>query len=487
MPVKSGRHPARSAVRVLLLAVVVVEIVLAWPVLARTAGAVRLARPGWVVVAVVAELASLHLFARTQRRMLGAAGRGLPIRRMVLLTFAANAVNVTLPGGSAISAGYVVTRLRSWGVAASSAAFAVLASGIASAATFAGLCLAGALLSGGGPAAALAAAASAAGLAGVALALRAAAARGTLGRLAEAVLVRVNRLGHRPAQAGVAALRRTLAELTAVHLRRRDWAAGLTFATGNWLADLACLVAAGQAVGVSSAHLPLLLLAYLAGMTASGVSVLPAGLGLIEGAMIFTLTGGGTGATQATACVLLYRAVSLLLVVGAGWVVWTSIALRRRGRRAVRPAQPTAPAARNRTIAASSYPSSASSVAPSASSAPTSPATVGVAENLGAGPGIAAPPTSTNEPRATLCGWRRDSCRVSTGATQASRGAKTSAHSSRVRAAKAAASTARQSSHCAGSYGPGVVAGSSPRVVTSSDQNCGSSGPTATHLPSAVP
>lgn len=103
---------------------------------------------------------------------------------------------------------------------------------------------------------------------------------------------------------------------------RADWAAATASAELNWLTDLLCLVACCFAVANASTSLVVLLAAYLAGMTASSVSMLPGGFGVIEVAMIFALTGGGMPLSVATPAVLLYRLISSVLVVGTGWVAW---------------------------------------------------------------------------------------------------------------------------------------------------------------------
>jgi hypothetical protein len=101
----------------------------------------------------------------------------------------------------------------------------------------------------------------------------------------------------------------------------RDWFTSLLFATMNWAADLACLLAACRAIGVSGATLQVAGVAYIAGMSVSGISLLPGGLGLVEAAMILTLSHGGLPRSGAIAAVLLYRAISYGLVVAIGWTL----------------------------------------------------------------------------------------------------------------------------------------------------------------------
>jgi putative heme transporter len=135
--------------------------------------------------------------------------------------------------------------------------------------------------------------------------------------------MRTNRILHRAPDAGVAALQRFAREVSAIKPRSRDWLAGLGFAGINWVADLACLIASCHAVGAGRSTLVLVMVAYVAGMSASSVSLLPGGFGVVDAAMIFALTSGGVSTVSATAGVLVYRLISVALIVVLGWLVWT--------------------------------------------------------------------------------------------------------------------------------------------------------------------
>ncbi len=143
------RPRLRDVVLVLALALVVGEIVVGHAYLARTVRALGRAEPPWIAVAVVAAVASMAQFARTQRRMLSAAGTHVPIRSMVRLAFEANAINMTLPGGTAFSMAYAASRLRRFGATPAGAGFSLLASGMLSGLTFWALALAYAGVAGG--------------------------------------------------------------------------------------------------------------------------------------------------------------------------------------------------------------------------------------------------------------------------------------------------------------------------------------------------
>jgi len=77
----------------------------------------------------------------------------------------------------------------------------------------------------------------------------------------------------------------------------------------------------------------LLLLTYTAGMATSSLSLLPAGIGLIDGATVLAFAAGLIPVATALPVVLLYRLIRVGAEVAAGWCI---AALLRR-RRAVTP------------------------------------------------------------------------------------------------------------------------------------------------------
>jgi putative heme transporter len=313
--------------------VTVVEIVLAAPYLDRAVSALDRPDLRWLALALVAQLMSFGAFARVQRRMLAAGGARVPMRRMAALTYAANAVSRTLPGGPALSSGYVFKRLRLWGATVPAAGFTILASGVLSTLSFAMLAVVGAVLAGNGGLSSLLIVAGAIAVAVAALVTRRHHQPDLLVRVASRGLVRVNRIVHRAPEAGLAGLHRVAGELSAIKPRNRDWLAGFGFAGLNWVADLGCLLACCHAVGADRSSLALVTVAFLAGMSASSLSLLPGGLGVVDAAMIIALTQGGVSTVPATAAVLLYRLISFALVVALGWLVWaaTWLAEHRRG------------------------------------------------------------------------------------------------------------------------------------------------------------
>ena len=113
-----------------------------------------------------------------------------------------------------------------------------------------------------------------------------------------------------------------VAQLRSVRPGGRDWTATTGFAVLNWAFDVACLAACAAALGVHGLTVPLLLVAYTAGMASSGLSPMPGGIGVVEATLVLGLVAGGVPAAAAWPAVLLYRLISLVGVVGAGWIVF---------------------------------------------------------------------------------------------------------------------------------------------------------------------
>jgi uncharacterized protein (TIRG00374 family) len=317
------RRLTKIALAGAFVAVLALDIEVFRPYVARAAGSLSHPNVVWLVVALVAELASMGAFAHVQHRMLSAGGARVPMRRLIVLTYAANAVSVTLPGGTALSSGYTFRRLRTWGASGSLASFTLIASGVLSTVSFALLGLVGGVmvgvhatspaLVGGGILLAI----------GAAVAVRWVSRRpGILVRSGERALAFVNRVLHREAETGRARMVQFIDEFAQIKPRNLDWTAGLAYAALNWVADLACLVASCRAVGAHGATIDLAVIAYIAGMAVSSLSLLPGGLGVVDAAMILALTHGGLNPVSATAGVLLYRLISFVFIVLLGWVLW---------------------------------------------------------------------------------------------------------------------------------------------------------------------
>jgi putative heme transporter len=329
VPAAPGTTPARrwgrgALIGALIGAVVVVvgvEVAGIRPTVSGAFSSLVQADRAWLLAAVVATAASMSAFARGRRRLLGAAGVRVPVRSAVAVTYVANAVHVTLPGGAAFSTAYTYRWMRHWGASGPAATWTLVSGGLLSSAALAALALLGSLLVGSG-AGLVPLAVGLAAVAAVGLAVRRLARRpGFVLETGRWVVRRMNVLRRRPAESGIDGVDALVAQLGAVRPSGRDWAAAGAFATANWAFDAACLAACATALGVHGLTVSLLLLTYTAGKAASQLSLLPGGLGVVDAALVLTLVGGGIPTASAVATVLLYRLISLIGVVAVGWVV----------------------------------------------------------------------------------------------------------------------------------------------------------------------
>ena len=142
-------------------------------------------------------------------------------------------------------------------------------------------------------------------------------------------LTRVNGVRHHPSAAGADMLAELVAQLRSVRPSGRDWTVTTGFALLNWAFDAGCLAACAAALSVHGLTLPLLLVAYTAGMASSGLSLVPGGIGVVEPALVLALVAGGVPAAAALPAVVLYRLISLVGVVTVGWMVFAVQQWRR--------------------------------------------------------------------------------------------------------------------------------------------------------------
>ena len=312
----------RALVGCMLVALFMVEAGLVRPELAGALRFLSRANPDWLVVAVVTAAVSMSMFARARCRLLRAAGVVVPLRGCVAAVYVANSLHATLPGGAAFSTGYSFRWMRRRGASGAVATWCLAANGLVSTGSLVALGLLGSLLVDGWSSA-VRLTMEITGVFGLAICAR------HFGRRPERaiavgrwVLTRANRVGHRPPAAGADVLDELVAQLRSVRPSGWDWAAATGFALLNWAFDVGCLAASAAALSVHGLTLPLLLVAYTVGMASSGLSLVPGGIGVVEAALVLALVAGGVPAAAALPTVLLYRLISLVGVVSAGWMVF---------------------------------------------------------------------------------------------------------------------------------------------------------------------
>ena len=263
------------------------------------------AQPGWLAVAVAAELVSLVFYAALVRVLLQLGAVTVPFRALLSLTVIGIAMLNSIPGGQALATIYWYEQLRRYSVQRSVAAFALLLSSLLGIVTLVLLAASGFVVGSHG----FAAQARLPVLA-VAAAILIAAVLGRR-RFVPAALWAVRHLGGRDATPEQPVAANHLVSL-------------LVLGFLNWLFDavvlFAALAATGQKIPVSG-----VVVAYTLGQLVSAIPILPGGGGTVEATMSAGLVlAGGTGAAV-IAAVLIYRIVSAWALVPLGWGLWRTM------------------------------------------------------------------------------------------------------------------------------------------------------------------
>ncbi|MCQ4117918.1 lysylphosphatidylglycerol synthase transmembrane domain-containing protein [Rhodococcus tibetensis] len=327
-PHNAARASDRVGVGALLVVVLTVEAVLIWPDLSESVRNLGDLHWEWVAAAVVASLASMSSFARVQRCLLGVADVHIRQSQSLSVTFAANSLSVTLPGGPVLATTFTYRQTRIWGATPVVATWQLVMAGVLQAIGLAVVGLAGALLVGAetNP---FSLVFTFGGLCVFLVVAQYAASRpDALEGVGITALRAVNSLRKNPAVTGVRQWKHIVDQMGAVRMERRDTARAFGWSLFNWVADASCLGFACYAIGGQPA-LAGLAVAYAAGNAAgSAIPLLPAGLGVMDAVLVPALTASGMTGAEAVSAIVVYRLVSFLLMAAIGWVVF---ALRFRG------------------------------------------------------------------------------------------------------------------------------------------------------------
>jgi uncharacterized membrane protein YbhN (UPF0104 family) len=284
----------------------------------------------WVAIAVLFEAGSMVVFARMQRWLLLAGHVKLPLRTMVEITLAGNAISTTLPGGVAWAAAWAFGQLRRRGVDRFLRVWVFLVAGaLSSFALFILVALGIEAAGNHGPVADLRWAAL--GLAGIPVVAVAV----IYARRLAPVKSAANRLGafvgaHIPGGKWMLnSARKFLDHLEAVRLRPLRWVEVLGLGLLNWLFDCAVLVCAMKALHLGVPWRDVLVIYGLTQIAAS-LPITPGGLVVVEGSLAALLTAYGVHTEAALATVVVYRVVSFWGLVPVGWGVWVGLDLMQR-------------------------------------------------------------------------------------------------------------------------------------------------------------
>jgi uncharacterized protein (TIRG00374 family) len=289
---------------------------------------------GWFMLAVLCECVSLSAFGLSRRRLLRADGHQADFGSVMAITYAGNALSMSVPfAGAQLAAVFSYRQFRRRGLDPALTGWALGISAVASSLALALILIAGAL-AGGAPLATLAGFAGAAvfGLPAltVLLALRYPRARAVANQVLAHLVRQARRVVRKP---GIdpAALDEFLTRLASIKLRWPRYAEVFGLAVVNWLADCACLACAIRATG---APVPWhgLILAYGAGAAAGSTGVTPGGFGLVEVTLTAGLVAAGMTASQALTAVLAYRLVNFWLILLGGGMAMIVLTRARESR-----------------------------------------------------------------------------------------------------------------------------------------------------------
>lgn len=307
------------------------------PSLPEVTAALADADTGWLAVAAAAELVSMGMFARQQRRLLTAFGVRMPRHRALALAYSRSAIAISLPAGSAISAAYAFRQFRTGGASRRTAATVMVLSGLLSVAALVLLYATGALAAGAvhlGDAWA-----DQPGVTRVSVVLTVAlvAFVGLVAwRSSWQIQPNHGRPHHSVAELAprwprlAAALQPVEDAVTSSRsVPGRHWGLALAAAVTNWLTDLLCLYAAARAFALP-VDVVTLGAVYLTVQVVRQVPLTPGGIGVIEVSLLAGLVSAGADDGAAAATVLVYRLLSCWLIIPVGLLCW--LVLRRPSR-----------------------------------------------------------------------------------------------------------------------------------------------------------
>src|SRR5215471_941199 len=335
-PTGTGARPGirrwvRMVIVVLAIAVLITVIVVDRHTLEQSLSAIGGLDLRWFALAIVCECFSLTAFGLSRRRLLRADGHRAAFGSVMAITYAGNAVSMSIPfAGAQLAAVFSYQQFRRRGLDPALTGWALGVSAIASSSALALVLVVGAL-AGGAPLA------TAVGFLGAAvfalpgitviLALRYPKAREVANRILSWAVRVIRRLFRKP---GIdpAALDELLERLATIRLGWLSYAKVFGLAVANWLFDCACLACAIKAVG-QPVPWHGLLLAYGAGAVAGSTGVTPGGFLIVEAALTAALAAAGMNAGPALGAVLAYRLVNFWMILLGGGIVLIFLTRKR--------------------------------------------------------------------------------------------------------------------------------------------------------------
>jgi uncharacterized protein (TIRG00374 family) len=288
----------------------------------------------WFVLAAACESVSLASFGLSRRQLLRADGHRAGFGSVMAITYAGNALSMSVPfAGAQLAAVFSYRQFRRRGLDPALTGWALTVSAITSSSALAVVLVSGALLGGAGLATAagfLGAALFALPAITVMLALRYPRARGVANRVLAYGVRQARRLVRKPVIDPVA-LEEFLGRLATIRVGWRSYVAVFGLAVVNWLADCACLACAIRSTG---GHIPWqgLLLAYGAGAVVGSTGVTPGGFGVVEVTLTAALVAAGMDASHGLSAVLAYRLVNFWMILVGGGIAMVVLTRAREHR-----------------------------------------------------------------------------------------------------------------------------------------------------------
>lgn len=294
--------------------------------------------PGWLALAVIAEVASYVAYAAGEQRLLADGGASVGLIPLTELSVAAQAAAFCIPGGVAVTGVVTYRVLRRFQVAPALVVGVVFIVSVLYMVGLAVLAFVAAAIAGTQNVIpnllpiSFGLLAFVGVLVGVVDLLRR---RGALARTGR-------RLGHameafvrRAGLEGAGPSGEWAGELAQVSFRPRAVAVSTLLLVACWLGDALCLALSFYAVGVTPPWEGLLLI-YVAAQLAATLPITPGGLGVLEGSLTVGLVafGGSEGGTLSA--VLLYRLISFWGLLPTGALAYLHVRHGRRGNGAAR-------------------------------------------------------------------------------------------------------------------------------------------------------
>jgi len=318
---RSRWYWVRWAIAAVIVAVLIVEAYLLWPSLADVKTELLHLHWGWLLGAILAQLATLSAYGRVQKLLLAQAEVHISQLKSVSLVYSSTAMSLTLPAGQVFGTAFTYRTTRKWGATPVVASWQLAMSGVLAAASLAVLGMGGAMLVGStvNPTSTIFAIV---GLAGLLYLTRYVSQNPrSMEEVGRWVLRGVNWMRSKPATHGLDRWRRILGQLESVELGPKPMSLAFGWSMWKWVSDALSLGLAALAVGTTPA-ISSLVIAFVAGKAVASIPFAPGGLLFVDGALIATLVGGGMPASQAMATVVVYRLISFALVAIIGWIVF---------------------------------------------------------------------------------------------------------------------------------------------------------------------